>query len=233
MRPPGCRLPTRWGTHDDGGVVAPQSTSGTDEDFLRRAARQRHLAQQVAGDLDLVARWSAVGRVVLVGAVAYDLVVSPDLDYEVFTADTPTVAAGFRVLAALAELPSVTAARFSNALDTSDRGLYWQARCRHSDQEWKIDVWTLARDHPGPCAAWIVGPIRRALTDELRVTILRLKEACAAGQIRHVASIDIYRAVIDDGVRTIDDLRRWIGPNYESGLTNWRPRGSENPGRMH
>ncbi len=159
------------------------------------------------------------------GAVAYDLVVSRDLDYEVFTAEPPTMRPGFRVLADLAELPSVTAVRFSNALDTPDQGLYWQVRCRDdAGEEWKIDVWTLAHDHAGPCAAWIVEPMRRALNDELRAAILRLKEARADDQIPHLASIDIYRAVIDDGVRTADDLRGWIGPHHKPGLTPWRPR---------
>jgi hypothetical protein len=207
-------------------VATSPNAFGTDEDVLRRAACRQNHAQQVAADLGLVARWSTVGEVVPVGAVAYGVVVARDLDYEVFTADPPTVAAGFRVLADLAELPLVTAARFSNALNTSDQGLYWQVRCRdNTGQEWKIDVWTLARYHPGPCAAWVVEPMRRALTDALRATILRLKEARSAGRMGHVASIDIYRAVIDDGVRTFDDLRRWIGPNYKPGLTNWRPRG--------
>ena len=197
------------------------------EDVLRRAAARRHRALQIAGVLDLTARWSVVGDVVSVGAVAYDLVVSPDLDYEVFTSAAPTIRAGFRVLADLAELPSVTTTHFRNALDTPDRGLYWQVRYRNQDgRDWKIDVWTLARDHPGPCAAWIVEPMRQALDDETRAAILELKEIRAAGQAPYVASIDIYRAVIDDGVRTADDLLAWMGSNYTPTLTPWRPGGA-------
>ena len=209
---------------DHGRVPNASGHSGTDVDVLQRAARRRHRALEIAATLELTARWSAVGQVVPVGAVAYDLVVSCDVDYEVFTAGTPTVRAGFRVLADLAELPSVTGVSFSNALDTGDQGLYWQIRCRGDDgEEWKVDVWTLARDHPGPCAAWIVEPMRRALTNEVRVAILRLKEARASGHTPNIDSIDLYRAVIEDGVRTVDDLSAWIGPAYRPTLTRWRP----------
>jgi hypothetical protein len=198
-----------------------------DEHVLQRAARRRRQAGELESALDLIARWSNVGEVVPVGAVAFDLVVSHDIDYEVFTPEAPAVRAGFGVLADLAELPTVTATRFRNAANTPDQGLYWQVRCRHDDgDEWKIDIWTLARDHPGPCAAWIVEPMRRVLTDELRAAILRLKELRAAGQIPGIASIDIYRAAIDDGVRTADDLRAWIGQAHTSTLTHWRPGGS-------
>ena len=194
------------------------------DDVLRCAAIRRHRALEIAAALDLSARWSAVGEVVLVGAVAYDLVVSRDLDYEVFTAGPPTVRDGFQVLTDLAELPAVTGVRFTNALDTADHGLYWQVRCRDDDGEpWKIDVWTLPVDHPGPCAAWIVEPMRQALTNDLRVAILRLKEARTNGQIPNIASIDLYRAVLDDGVHTQDDLRAWVGNDYAPTLTHWRP----------
>jgi hypothetical protein len=36
-------------------------------------------------------------------------------------------------------------------------------------------------------------------------------------------SIHIYRAVIDDGVRTADDLRTWMGSHNTTGLTPWQP----------
>ena len=209
---------------DDERMAAWLDAADSDKEVLLRAAHRRSHAQELAGHLDLIARWSTVGEVVPVGAVAYDLVVAPDLDYEVFTAGPPTIGSGFRVLADLAEQPAVIAVRFVNALDSPDEGLYWQVRCRDRDhQEWKIDVWTLAHDHPCPLAAWIVEPMRRAPTDETRTAILRLKQARAADKLRELTSIHIYRAVIDDGVRTADDLRSWMGAHSTTGLTSWQP----------
>jgi hypothetical protein len=205
-------------------VTTAHTESSDDVDILHRAALRRHRAREIAAALDLSTRWSTIGTVVPVGAVAHGLVVSRDIDYEVFTAGPPTVRGGFHVLAELAEVPAVTGVRFTNALDTADHGLYWQVRCRDDDGDvWKIDIWTLPVDHPGPCAAWMVEPMRRVLTNDLRVAILRLKEARTTGQIPNIASIDLYRAVLDDGVRTEADLRAWAGDHYAPTLTHWRP----------
>ena len=176
-------------------------------------------------ELELVERWSRVGRVEIVGAVAYDLVVSPDVDMEVFTPGPPSIGAGFRVLAELAEHPKVEKARFTNALSSPDQGLYWQLRCRDDDGEaWKVDIWTLAQDHPGPLSTSLVEAMRSTLDREQRERILTLKEARITGEIRDVASIDIYRAVLDGGVTSPAELATFLGPGYVSCLTPWLPK---------
>jgi hypothetical protein len=71
--------------------------------ILERAERRRTRALEIIDELYLTERWSAVGHAVQVGAVAHHLVVSPDIDFEVFTQDTPRIAEGFRVVSALAE----------------------------------------------------------------------------------------------------------------------------------
>ena len=196
-----------------------------DDDVLRRADRRRHRALALVEDLQLVDRWSRVGRVELVGAVAYDLVVSPDVDMEVFTPGTPNIRDGFQVLAELAEHPRVTKARFTNALTAPDQGLYWQLRCRDDNGEvWKVDVWTLDRDHPGPLSTSLVPAMRSTVGRDERRRILALKEARAAGDILGVSSIDIYRAVLDGGVTTPEELAVFLGPAYVPALTQWRPR---------
>lgn len=194
------------------------------ENVLIRAEQRRHRALSLVDELGLRERWAPVGRVELVGAVAHGLVVSHDIDFEVFTRGEPNVADGFAVLSSLAEHPRVRKAQFTNALRTADQGLYWQIRCVDADSiEWKVDLWTLAEDHPGPCAAWIVEPMQRALTDASRRAILTLKEARAAGQTIPVASIDLYRAVLDGGVQTPEELSAFLGPDYTPSLTPWTP----------
>ena len=203
-------------------VVHPEPT-GVD-DLLERARERRPQALDLAADLKLIERWSKVGQVRQMGAVASNLVVSRDVNYEVFTDGAPSIAAGFRVLAELAEHPRVTSTRFRNALHTPDQGLYWQLRYTGDDRQvWKVDIWTLAADHPGPLSAWLVEPMPRALNDERCTAILLFKEARAAGVVRAFASIDLYRAVIEGGARTPDELDRYLGPEYEPKLTSWAP----------
>lgn len=132
-------------------VVHPEPTNL--DDLLERARKRRQQALDLAADLKLVERWSRVGRVRQVGAVPYDLVVSCDLDYEVSRTGHHRSTPAW-VLAELAEHPRVSGTRFRNALHTPDQGLYWQLRCTGDDtHEWKVDLWTLAADHPGPLSA--------------------------------------------------------------------------------
>jgi hypothetical protein len=54
-----------------------------------------------------------------------------------------------------------------------------------------------------------------------RAAILRIKQATTGeGQIH---GIDVYRAVLDDGVRTVSEFRDWLAEHGASDLTHWRP----------
>jgi hypothetical protein len=128
---------------------------------------------------------------------------------EIFCDGEPQIEAGFSVLAACATRPGTTEARFSNHLARPDEGLYWQLRYHHEGEEWKIDMWTLRHDHPGPLSTWMVEPMRAALTSESRRTILNLKRALAERPDLRCGSIHVYRAVLDAGVGTLQEFQDW------------------------
>ena len=65
--------------------------------------------------------------------------------------------------------------------------------------------------------------MKESLTDETRQVILGLKEARAEGRLLEVLSIDLYRAVLDGGVRTPDQMQHWLQSNRMGVLTDWRP----------
>ncbi|MGW1835436.1 hypothetical protein [Streptomyces sp. NPDC002067] len=187
-----------------------------------RAVRRRTAALDVLGTLGLLDRWRPLGRPVLVGSVALDLVVEPDIDLEIYS-PAPSVARGFAALTPCAELPGVRRLRFTNALDLSDQGLYWRLDYEaDSGDTWQIDMWWLADDHPGPRAADLVGPLRAALTEETRDAILTIKEAAAA-EGEPLPGIWVYRAVVADGVRGYPAFTAWRARTATDRLTSWRP----------
>ncbi|MEV5573959.1 hypothetical protein AB0L06_28310 [Spirillospora sp. NPDC052269] len=185
-----------------------------------RAAARRQAALDIVRDLDLASRWSSVGDHHLVGSVALDLVVEPDVDMETYTR-TPTVDAGWSVLSSLAVLPGVRRAKFTNALDTPDLGLYFQLQYERADRLWKIDMWLLPTDHPGPCARDLVTPMLQALTPATRDHILTIKEAAYASGVP-VQGIRVYQAVLDAGVTTYPEFQAWEARIPDT-LTTWRP----------
>ena len=191
------------------------------DSVLEREAERQRKAGEILSALRLMDRWTGVGRPRLVGAAAYGLMVAPDIDIEIYCPE-PRVQVGFSVLGDMAVEPGVWKVRFSNELDGSDQGLYWQIRYRAGDGEvWKIDMWLLGDDHGGPRSADLVEAMRRALTEETRRAILTIKEAVLGRQDVH--SIDVYRAVLDDGVRSVGDFLSWHARDASVGLTFWRP----------
>ncbi|MDB4895570.1 MAG: hypothetical protein JWN15_1832 [Firmicutes bacterium] len=55
----------------------------------------------------MMERWSEIGHPVLIGATAYDLMVAPDIDIEIFRSQ-PTLQDAFMVLSAYAGHPRIT-----------------------------------------------------------------------------------------------------------------------------
>jgi len=192
-------------------------------DVLTRANARRTVALEVLQELRLVERWSEFGRPVIVGAVAYDLVVSSDIDMEVYCPHL-RIEDGFEVLRACALHPRVRKARFLNELHSRNKALYWQLRYVQDDgDEWKIDMWSVPEDYKLPRAENLVDPMRRALSEETRRAILELKEYLRDTQKAKFPSVDLYRAVLDDGVRSSKELLKWLRSNSTGQLTGWRP----------
>jgi hypothetical protein len=197
------------------------------DEMARWGAERQAQAERIIRALDLLGRWSAYGQPIVVGAVAHGLVGKPDIDLEVYC-ERPRIEDGFAVIADLALVPGVWTVRFSNELGGPDQGLYWQLRYRDpasvvsaTGEVWKIDMWQLGHDHPVPLARDLIEPMRRALTAETRAAILTIKRDTLVE--RDVHGIDVYRAVLDDGVRTTADVRGWLTTHRASGLTRWRP----------
>lgn len=192
-------------------------------DALERAAYKKRIADNILADLDLIARWQRFGRPVLVGAYAYDLIVEPDIDIEIYCPDL-RIEHGFQVLCECVLNRAVTHASFSNELNGRDKALYWQLRYRqNSVVEWKIDMWSAPADYALPRSEDLIEPMRRALTPETRRIILELKEARWLHRDLACPSVDLYRAVLEDGVRTLDDLRHWLQSHTTGQLLDWKP----------
>lgn len=196
-------------------------------DVLNQTEQRLREAQEILTQLQLFERWQVFGTPVLVGAVAYGLAMAPDIDMEIYC-DVPRIEDGFTVLRECALHPNVRKARFGNYLDEADEGLYWRL-VYHTDEgtDWKIDMWSLRRDHPGPCAAQLVEPLRQVLTPETRRAILEMKALMQDGSTPRHPSIDIYRAVIDGGVRTSAQLEAWLESHPRTFLTFWKPGGTD------
>jgi hypothetical protein len=191
--------------------------------LISRAEEKQRIAENILRELDLVNRWNRFGTCNLVGAFAYGLIVAPDIDMEIFCPD-PRIEHGFEILRACALHPNVTRARFWNAQGPPHYGLYWRVDYKYEGEEWKIDMWSMADSYKEPCGTYLTEPMKRVLTPETRETILSLKEKILADPEMECRSIQIYRAVLDFEVRTMEELKQWLPrhPLTEE-VISWKP----------
>ncbi|MGW5365368.1 hypothetical protein [Actinopolymorpha pittospori] len=208
--------------NDQPDAMTPPAAKSARAKRLARAEARRRVALGVVEELRLLDHWRPYGEPVLVGSVPLDLVVRPDIDLDIY-ADAPAVRHGFEVVAALAELPKVRSCSYLDLRDSGEGGLYWKVDYELTPEEtWTIDMCLFASDRPGPIAAPLTRAVGAALTDDLRDTILRIKEeAMSVGQRAH--SPWLYQAVFQGVARNYADYVAWLGDQDVYERSGWLP----------
>ncbi len=182
------------------------------DEFLLQAATLQRQSEQVLSKLDLIGRWSRVGRVVSVGSSRFGLMTSPNLDFEIYV-EKPAIDIGFDTIRDLAGISGVESVVYRNFMGTPDPGLYWRIDYRDIEGKlWDIDQWLVPFDHPHTgMAERFVDSMCRVLTDTTRKTILEIKSA--RPELGSFRGIDAYMAVIRDHVSGVEEFRDWLKKN--------------------
>ena len=92
------------------------------------------------------------------------------------------------------------------------RGLYWGVYLGDEHKgDWKIDVWALDGDQCQKAIDYEADLAGR-LTPEIRLSILRIKSQCwqDPGYRRSFSSQDIYRAVLEEGVTSMNGFEAFL-----------------------
>ena len=147
-----------------------------------------------------------VGRAWLVGSVPLKLIVKPDIDVHVLVgedeapiAETPEVDAALAIARGLMERCGVRKLDILRFLFRRAVKIGFEQRV--GDRTWHVDVWVTS--DPENLGTRPTRWVRRRLTPALRRAILRLKRYYAErGMCRFGMSAELYRAVIEHGVRT-------------------------------
>ncbi|MFI9007735.1 hypothetical protein ACIGNX_10945 [Actinosynnema sp. NPDC053489] len=179
------------------------------DELLRRQGELQAGADAVVADLGLDRVLAELGEPVRTGSSALGLMVVPDLDITV-VCPVLDVAAVVELGARLARHERVRvvqfrkdAGRWNTEPDAYPDGLYLGLKYRDAGPEWNADIWFVDEPDRQPDLGHV-----RALPDRLtpaaRVAILLIKHSRP-----DYRSFDVYRAVLDDGVRTPEDYDAW------------------------
>jgi hypothetical protein len=179
-------------------------------DLLGRQEQLQREAEGVVADLDLVALLGRIGRVRVIGSAASGLMVWRDLDISVHTSATRDEVAD--VVRELVAHPEVADLHFFGPHTPSGQAKDQRYYAVLHYRDWKVDLslWTGA----GPSGGFSdAAALRGRLDDETRLAILTIKDHwCRLDEYPDVVSgVDVYDAVLNHGVRTVEEFRARLG----------------------
>lgn len=189
---------------------------------LNRALHKKQQATKIIKELQLIEKWSKVGDCFIVGATAYNLIVTPDIDLETFC-DEINPQLIMQELAVLVANPNVIELKYHDFSKTDFNGHYFKLIYQELGIEWTIDMWLFSNNREGALSRDLVPFMKRHLTNETREIILDIKEALI-DRNKDVSSIFIYQAVLEFGIKNVDDFLLWTTTNNISIPFHWKPK---------
>ncbi|MDD3371583.1 MAG: hypothetical protein PHE27_07145 [Alphaproteobacteria bacterium] len=200
----------------------PDDTFSSD-DLIQKADRLQQGALEAIRATGVQTLWGKVGKVFRVGSSRFGLMASPNIDFEVYV-DAPNARDGFAVMREIAAVPGVRRIDYYNFLGSDDPGLYW--RWEYEDPSgfvWDFDNWLVPFSHPyAGIADALAEAVGARMTPELRKIILSLKNRTLDWTPKP-RGIDIYMAVMRDGVWELDAFRDWFETHPRGAIETWRP----------
>lgn len=189
------------------------------------ARRNQFRAMEILEELDLLEFWRGNGcKANLIGSLPMGLLVKHlDIDLHVYSSGV-TEEGSFRIVSALAKNPHIREIRCINGLHTDEHCIAWHLTYADRDERlWQIDIIHIesGTQYDGYFET-MADRIKKVLTDEQRDAILRLKYETPDGEEIH--GVEYYQAVIEDGVRSLSELRSWVSIHRQPDGSYWMPR---------
>ncbi len=187
------------------------------DQLLQRQDMLQKEAQAVVEELNIVAMLSNIGTVRVLGSSVLGLMTWRDIDIAVSSPGL-TSEQVYEAVQPLLTHPRVKQGRYLNesglynptGLPHDERYFFMVYYDRQTESDWKIDIsfWLADGTHPEP----IFEAVKQQLTPETRLAILRIKDVwCKLPFYRQeVSSVDIYDAVLQNGVRTLDEFDQYL-----------------------
>lgn len=194
------------------------------KEYEMLAQQNQHRANEVIRELDLLNFWECHGcRANLIGSMAMNLLVKHlDIDIHVYSSDI-TEESSFAIVAELAKNPRIKEIRCINGLYTDERCIAWHAIYEDEvGDKWQIDMIHIEKgtQYDGYFER-MAERINEKLTAAQRDSILRLKYETPEDEEIH--GVEYYQAVMEDGVRTLEEMREWVKTHRNPDGIYWIP----------
>lgn len=143
------------------------------------------------------------------------LMVWPDIDLEVVSPGRPDLPRALDIVRRLMLEAGVGKLNIVDERQTTNpdipKGIYIGPDVIHGDVTWQVDIWIINRDEASKGHQFVNG-ITAMLNNANRSTILQLKQTIAASDKYHrgISSVDIYTAVLDQGVTDMAGFEAYL-----------------------
>lgn len=188
------------------------------------ALENQRRAKAVLAELKLIEYFKDNGcRVNLIGSLKMGLLVKHlDIDIHIYSRNI-TEERSFEIISRLSKNPRIKGIRCINGLFTDEHCMAWHLQYEDKSRRlWQIDIIHIEEgSHYDGFFERMAERICKRLSTGQRDAILRLKYETPEGEEIH--GVEYYQAVMEYGVRTMDELRRWVAEHRNPEGIYWIP----------
>ena len=161
----------------------------------------------IINELDLLDFLGTLGESWIVGSVALDLIVKPDIDIHLLIEHDNLLKTADQISHYLINQPKIKEIRITDWREEGGIKLGVDVY-PGSSETWSIDVWITSRAET--TGFKLVDELKDRLKPEHRYAIMEIKRHYyQQGKLRDGMSMKIYRAVLDKNVRTVEDFEKY------------------------
>ncbi len=146
-----------------------------------------------------------------------------DIDFHTYSNDF-SIEKSFSAIAQISRNPKIKEVTYRNLLDAEDMCLEWHLWYEETQER----IWTIDIIHKKNESAYagvierVTDKIKSVLTEKQRQTILKIKWERDKQKEKFIG-IDIYQAVIDEGITTFEEFKTWNNNKKVVAISTWEP----------
>ena len=195
------------------------------QDFIEISNRNIRMAHEIIKELNIEKIWKEhCGQANLVGSVKTNLLMNNlDIDYHVYTEEF-SIRDSFLTISEIANSQKIKGIQYVNMLESDDKCLEWHLTYIDREQrDWQIDIIHILKEskYVGKFER-VADKINSVMNEKMREQILKIKYE--ANQCKEkVTGIEVYRAAIEDDVKSFEEFIIWYDKNKIDGIVEWEP----------
>ncbi|WP_372935015.1 hypothetical protein [Mariniphaga sediminis] len=182
-------------------------------------------AYRIIDELRIYETWENLNSTCnLVGSVKTGLLMNHlDIDFHTYSKKF-SIEKSFNAIAEISKNPKIKEVIYKNLLDKEDMCLEWHLLYEEKPERiWTIDIIHIKNESPyAGMIERVTDKISAVLSEPLKKKILNIKWESEQGTEK-IPGIEIYQAVIDDGVETFEAFEIWRKNRQHAEISLWEP----------